>query len=173
MNLDLPKITGDPICLEELAKGGWQQGRVADPRDEIATLASQGFSVNDHAVAVLESFYGLTVRGPEASPGGKYGNSFVEFLPLDEADGHYPRIKEKVEPVTGESVFPLGGIGAMQILLIGASGKVYADSIDKLFRLGDDFDSALHHMLRRDEFPELIWRAPGSRLPWWLEEGTA
>jgi hypothetical protein len=171
MNLDLSRIIDDPICVNALNAGGWQLGRVADPSSEISALEAQGFSVNDHAVAILQSFSGLTVRGPADSPGGKYGDSFVEFSPLDEADGHYPRIREYVEPVTGESVFPIGGIGAMQILLVGSSGSIYADSIDKLFQLGDDFASALYHILRRDEFPNLLWRAPNSKLPWWIEEG--
>jgi hypothetical protein len=170
MSLDLPRIAADPICLDALAAGGWQPGRVADPSDEISALEAQGFTINDHAVAILRSFIGLTVRGPAESPGGKYWDSFVEFLPFDEADGHCPRIRENVESVTGESVFPLGGIGAMQILLVGESGRVYSDSIDKLFQIGDDFDSALYHVLRRDEFPRLIWSTPGSELPWWIQE---
>jgi hypothetical protein len=96
----------------------------------------------------------------------------VEYLPFDEADGHYPRIREKVEPVTNEPVFPLGGIGAIQILLVGESGRVYSDSIEKLFQIGDDFDSSLFHILRRDEFPKLMCSAPGSQLPWWIQEGS-
>jgi hypothetical protein len=173
MNLDLPRMVADPICLDALAAGGWQPDRVADPSDEISALEAQGFAVNDHAVAILKSFIGLTVRGPAESPEGKYGDSFVEFLPFDEADGHCRRIRENVEPITGESVFPLGGIGTMQILLVGESGQVYSDSIDKLFHIGDNFDSALYHVLLRDEFPKLMWSAPGSKLPWWINPRRA
>ncbi|MFC4333627.1 SUKH-3 domain-containing protein [Salininema proteolyticum] len=172
MVLYLERTLDSPPAADALRACGWSPDRRVETTPQVDALAKQGYLPQPAAVDVLKSFLGLEIKGRRSVPGCRQGASRMEFRPC-RADGQYENVRDYVEKLVEEPVFPLGSVDGLELVLMGASGRVYGHALWWVFERGGDFDEFLFQLLMRRKDPVLLWQAPGKPRPWWLTRESA
>jgi uncharacterized protein (TIGR02996 family) len=127
-----------------LDRAGWHPGRRVGTDEWVSRLRAEGFTVNASAIAVLETFGGLSVRLPAAgiSP---YDHE-LQFEPVLAATGDRDRTEEW-EAALGIRLFPLGQeVRTGSVVWAGDDGRLYIGREFGLYLLGETFRAAMDQL---------------------------
>jgi hypothetical protein len=143
---ELTDLLDEPLAAQSLGDAGWEPLRDVDPRPWEDWYAHEGYRPNAAVIAFLRSMGGLVLR-PLEHDDAEFASGRVRFDPASAATGERERISERAEQI-GEHVWPIGEWYDTYILLLGASGAVYAEAPEYgVDLLGRDIVAALRLLL--------------------------
>ena len=152
--------TRDPFDADVqafLRRFGWHEDYFHDSTGWVDWLTQEGFAVTPLAVEIMERLGGVSI-----SPNG---NNEV-FFSIFEAPDLIPDFMTELAGLLETPVTPVADWQAMQSLLAGGDGAVYACYATYVFKVGNDLNSALRKVLLDDGEITRIWRREKVGAPW-------
>jgi SUKH-3 immunity protein len=121
---------------------GWSPGHVADTARWVQTLSGDGNNVFPIAEAILRRFGGVRLEHK-----GQGGVSRQDFE-VDPTSWYGEReYIAQTEDILGQPVCPLGEVSGGAMLAVVDDGRVIADLAGEVVLLGNDWRSALDHLV--------------------------
>ena len=152
--IDLTPAVSNSVVRATLVESGWTPEYRFNAADWADRLRAEGFSVHPAGIRVLELLGGLTVVPPK-SVKAVFGTGELKIDPLWAAEGESERITDR-ERTIGDRLCPVGEWLGEYIVLVGAEGKIYAETTFQVLELGDDINEALFRLIVADSAPALI-----------------
>ena len=142
----LDELLNEAFVRDTLLKAGWSPSRAVDTHAWRDWYEREGYSDERSALDILRSFGGLRLR-PPMNEAADFGSGLIEFDPIVAATGESDRIRFR-EQQLGEALWPIGEWCEVYILLLGASGAVYAEAPEYgVLLLGPTFGAALRTLI--------------------------
>jgi hypothetical protein len=127
-----------------LEAAGWTPSRKVSTERWVCQLTSEGFTMLPEAIALLESFGGLTVR-PLRTPAQVYTPETIRFDPILSASGEWDRVDYWQEQLHTR-LSPIADVaGAM--LLLAEDGRAFSSWGSLLWLDGSCFADAMENTL--------------------------
>lgn len=149
--IDLTPAVSNPVVHATLVESGWTPEYRFDTSGWVDQLRTEGFSVHPAGICVLELLGGLTVVPPKSIK-AVFGTGELKVDPLWAAEGESERIADR-ERVIGDRLCPIGEWLNEYIVLVGAEGKIYAETTFQVLKLGEDINQALVRLIVADSAP--------------------
>lgn len=149
--IDLTPAVSNSLVHATLVESGWAPGYRFEPSGWADRLRAEGLSVHPAGLCVLELLGGLTVVPPKSIK-AVFGTGELKIDPMWAAEGESERIADR-ERVIGDRLCPIGEWLSEYIVLVGAEGKVYAETTFQVLKLGDDINQALVRLIVADAAP--------------------
>lgn len=140
----------EPV-ISTLLNAGWFQGRKINVDMWIEELTNEGYELFPYAIELLEEIGGLILKPERIKYGFDYPGD-ADFNAYDVASGEFDRI-EFFENVTNEELFPLGMVYGQWLLYVAKSRKIYMGDMNKVFLLGNDFESFINNLVMSKSHP--------------------
>ena len=125
-----------------IGEQGWYDERKVNVSKWIEALTKEGYTCFPYAIQLLEELGGLNIK-PKGINIGNSNPAEFDFNALDAGSGEFDRM-DILEPLAGESLFPLGQI-YQSFLYVGESKRIYMGCYAELFLIGSNIEDFLNN----------------------------
>lgn len=133
-------------ALSALTSQGWSENRKVDVTEAVTRLRAVGYVLDDYAVEVLASLYGITI-----SPINENGPNFIndDELVIDPLGAGVRHMSEAnaLRGRYGQDFCPLGWWICNSHVFFSSGGPVIASTLDVGWYLGDSIAEALNFVI--------------------------
>lgn len=145
---ELADLAADAIAGRALEAGGWSPSRQVDVGRFADWYSAEGYPSNDAVMRLLGSIGNLLIVPPDHA-GAQFGSGRIVFDPILASTGERPRIADR-EAQLADALWPIGEWSDSYILLLGASGRLYAESSEfDVLLLGETLVDGLKTIITR------------------------